>query len=65
MDELEVRVYEQVRLYRHLYDPSMQEYRDFQMAQNSWTEIAWFTNVTILLDEDLKVKTHSWTKKTP
>ncbi|KAL1262396.1 hypothetical protein QQF64_007661 [Cirrhinus molitorella] len=30
---------EQVRLYRHLYDPSMREHRDSQMVQNSWKEI--------------------------
>ena len=38
MDERGAGVCEQV--YRHLYDTSMQEHRDSQMAQNSWREIA-------------------------
>ena len=48
-----------------LYDPLMQEHRDFQIAQNSWREIAativqtfvWFTNITVLPDGDLRAKT--------
>ena len=53
-------------IHRDLYDPSMQEHRESQMAQNSWREITathgkdqmsvWFTNVTVVPDEDLRVK---------
>ncbi|XP_053283274.1 uncharacterized protein LOC128444691 [Pleuronectes platessa] len=38
--ELETRLSEQVRLYRHLYDYSMREHRDHYMAQKSWRKIA-------------------------
>lgn len=37
---METKLSEQVRLNRHLYDPSMKEHRDFQRVQNSWKEIA-------------------------
>ena len=53
-------------LYRHPSDPSMREHRDSHMAQNLWREITatigthetfvWFTSVTVLPDEDLRVK---------
>ena len=46
---------------------TVREHKDFQIAQNSWREIAatvgkdetfvWFTSVTVLPDEDLRVKT--------
>ncbi|XP_016423581.1 transcription factor Adf-1-like [Sinocyclocheilus rhinocerous] len=40
MNNFEEMLAEQVRLYRHLYDPSMRAHRDSQMAKNSWREIA-------------------------
>ncbi|XP_070759513.1 uncharacterized protein [Enoplosus armatus] len=40
MDKFENRLTEQVRLYRHLYDPSSRDHRDTQMVVNSWKEIA-------------------------
>ncbi len=40
MNSFEEILAEQVRLYRHLYDPSMRDHKDRQMANNSWREIA-------------------------
>lgn len=40
MNKFEEIVAEQVCLYKHLYDPSMRNHRDSQMANNSWKEIA-------------------------
>ena len=40
MTSFEERVCEEVRKYRHLYDRSVRDYTDGQMANNSWKEIA-------------------------
>lgn len=36
----EERLAEEVRKYRHLYDTSQREYKDFQKMNNSWKEIS-------------------------
>ncbi|KAJ8014484.1 hypothetical protein DPEC_G00040710 [Dallia pectoralis] len=40
MDQVEERLIEEVRKYDHLYDSSSAHYKDCQMANNSWKEIA-------------------------
>ncbi|KAM9339257.1 uncharacterized protein ABDE67_016919 [Symphorus nematophorus] len=40
MDAFESRLSEQVRLYKHLYDRSLREYRDNVTTSHSWREIA-------------------------
>ncbi|KAJ0065341.1 hypothetical protein NL108_007073 [Boleophthalmus pectinirostris] len=39
MDELEVRLIEEVRKYDHLYNSSSKSYKDSQMSNHSWREI--------------------------
>ncbi|XP_072095034.1 uncharacterized protein [Mobula birostris] len=43
MDQIEERLMEEVRKYVHLYDSSSPDYKDCQMASNSWKEIS--TNI--------------------
>ncbi|CAB1417880.1 unnamed protein product [Pleuronectes platessa] len=40
MDNREELLSEEVRKYEHLYNPSMSEYKDTEMASNSWKEIS-------------------------
>nr|XP_055051397.1 transcription factor Adf-1-like [Misgurnus anguillicaudatus] len=40
MNDFEASLSELVRAYRHIYDSSMRDHKDSQMAQNSWKEIA-------------------------
>ncbi|CAL8279216.1 unnamed protein product [Merluccius merluccius] len=40
MEDFEVNLSQEVRLYRHLYDPSMKAHRDSQMCQTAWRDIA-------------------------
>ncbi|XP_039511950.1 transcription factor Adf-1-like [Pimephales promelas] len=40
MDQVTERLVEEVRKYSHLYDSSSAEYKDCQMAANSWREIS-------------------------
>ncbi|XP_034017998.1 transcription factor Adf-1-like [Thalassophryne amazonica] len=40
MEEFKVRLAALVRSYKHLYDSSLREYKDYQLVQNSWKEIA-------------------------
>ncbi|XP_072125854.1 uncharacterized protein [Mobula birostris] len=40
MDQIEERLIEEVRKYVHLYDFSSPDYKDCQMASNSWKEIS-------------------------
>ncbi|KAF3698615.1 hypothetical protein EXN66_Car014302 [Channa argus] len=40
MTAFEERLCEEVRKYRHLYDTSVKDYRDHQMTNKSWREIA-------------------------
>ena len=40
MEEIEELLAEEVRKYEHLYNPSLKEYKDTQMAINSWREIS-------------------------
>ncbi|XP_072920592.1 uncharacterized protein [Hemitrygon akajei] len=40
MDKIEERLSEEVRKYVHLYDSSSPDYKDCQMASNSWKEIS-------------------------
>ncbi|KAJ7986682.1 hypothetical protein DPEC_G00342430 [Dallia pectoralis] len=40
MDQVEERLIEEVRKYDHLYNSSSAHYKDCQMANNSWKEIA-------------------------
>ena len=40
MDEIEELLGEEVCKYEHLYNPSLKEYKDTQMAINSWREIS-------------------------
>ncbi|KAM9425016.1 uncharacterized protein KZ484_006475 isoform 1-T3 [Pholidichthys leucotaenia] len=40
MDQIEERLTEEVRRYKHLYDSSSPHYKDYQMAANSWKEIS-------------------------
>lgn len=35
-----------VRGYPHLYNPTLKEYKDIRMKENSWTEIASVMNMT-------------------
>lgn len=35
-----------VRGYPHLYDPSLKEYKDTKMKENSWREIALFMKMS-------------------
>ncbi|XP_068448349.1 uncharacterized protein [Clinocottus analis] len=40
MEPVEERLAEEVRKYEHLYNPSLAEFKDTQMAVNSWREIS-------------------------
>ena len=40
MEEIEELLAEEVRKYEHLYNPLLKEYKDTQMAINSWREIS-------------------------
>ncbi|CAB1446500.1 unnamed protein product [Pleuronectes platessa] len=40
MDHIEERLAEEIRKYDHVYNPSLMEYKDAQMACNSWKEIS-------------------------
>ncbi|CAB1413403.1 unnamed protein product [Pleuronectes platessa] len=44
---------EEIRTYDHLYNPSLTEYKDAQMACNSWKEIS--ANVGLQVDECTKL----------
>ncbi|CAB1429593.1 unnamed protein product [Pleuronectes platessa] len=50
MDQIEERLAEEVRKYDHLYNPSLTEYKDMQMACNSWKDIS--ANVSLQVDEE-------------
>ncbi|XP_057708856.1 uncharacterized protein LOC130927215 isoform X2 [Corythoichthys intestinalis] len=47
MDQVEERIVEEVRKYDHLYNPSSKNYKDCQMASNSWREIAENTGLEV------------------
>ncbi|CAB1456983.1 unnamed protein product [Pleuronectes platessa] len=53
MDQIEERLAEEVRKYDHLYNPSLTEYKDTQMACNSWKDIS--ANVGLQVDECTKL----------
>ena len=40
MEKIEELLAEEVRKYEHLYNPSLNDYKDTQMAINSWREIS-------------------------
>lgn len=40
MDSFQAKLAEQVRQYKHLYDPSSRDYRDIDVAMFAWNEIA-------------------------
>ena len=40
MEKIEEPLAEEVRKYEHLYNPSLNDYKDTQMAINSWREIS-------------------------
>uniref|UniRef100_A0A8C6M8E4 MADF domain-containing protein n=1 Tax=Nothobranchius furzeri TaxID=105023 RepID=A0A8C6M8E4_NOTFU len=40
MDQFEERLAEELRKYEHLYNPSLNNYKDAQVIYNSWKEIA-------------------------
>ncbi|CAB1441865.1 unnamed protein product [Pleuronectes platessa] len=52
MDSREELLSEEVRKYEHLYNPSMSEYKDTEMASNSWKEIS--ANVGLPVEECTK-----------
>ncbi|CAB1415096.1 unnamed protein product [Pleuronectes platessa] len=51
MDQIEERLAEEVRKYDHLYNWSLTEYKNTQMACNSWKDIS--ANVGLQVDEAL------------
>ena len=53
MEQIEERLAEEVREYEHLYNPSLTEYKNTQMALNSWREIS--ANVGVKVDECTKL----------
>ncbi|KTG41953.1 hypothetical protein cypCar_00043415 [Cyprinus carpio] len=52
MDQVTERLIEEVRKYSHLYDSSSGDYKDCQMAANSWREIS--SNVDLDVAECMK-----------
>ena len=40
MEEIEELLSEEVRQFEHLYNPSLKDYKDTQMARNSWRQIS-------------------------
>ncbi|CAK6979878.1 transcription factor Adf-1-like [Scomber scombrus] len=48
MDQVEERLIEEVRRYEHLYNSSSKNYKDSQMANNSWREISNNTGVAVV-----------------
>ena len=53
MDNREELLSGEVRKYEHLYNPSMSEYKDTEMASNSWKEIS--ANVGLPVEECTKL----------
>ncbi|CAB1417612.1 unnamed protein product [Pleuronectes platessa] len=53
MDQIEEPWAEEVRKYDHLYNPSLTEHKDTQMACNSWKDIS--ANVSLQVDESKKL----------
>ncbi|CAB1421521.1 unnamed protein product [Pleuronectes platessa] len=53
MDQIEERLAEETRKFDHLYNPSLTEYKDAQMACNSWKEKS--ANVGLQVDECTKL----------
>ncbi|CAB1440701.1 unnamed protein product [Pleuronectes platessa] len=53
MDNREELLSEEVRKYEHLYNPSMSEYKDTEMASNPWKEI--LANVGLPVEECTKL----------
>ncbi|CAB1443268.1 unnamed protein product [Pleuronectes platessa] len=53
MDQIEKRLAEEIRKYDHLYNTSLTEYKDMQMACNSWKEFS--DNVGLQVDECMKL----------
>lgn len=47
MKQIEKRLSEEVRKYEHLYNPCSQHYKDYQMANKSWREIAQNTGLEV------------------
>lgn len=47
MDQLEERLIEEVRKYDHIYNISSKNYKNCQMANNSWREIAQNTGLEV------------------
>ncbi|XP_057688198.1 uncharacterized protein LOC130913538 [Corythoichthys intestinalis] len=47
MDQVEERIVEEVRKYNHLYNSSSKHYKDCEMANNSWREIAENTGLEV------------------
>ncbi|XP_069373540.1 uncharacterized protein [Paralichthys olivaceus] len=47
MDQLEERLIEEVRKYDHIYNTTSKNYKDCQMANNSWQEIAQNTGLEV------------------
>ncbi|CAB1450913.1 unnamed protein product [Pleuronectes platessa] len=56
MDNREELLSEEVRKYEHFYNPSMSEYKDTEMASNSWKEIS--ANVAEKIDSTPKRSLH-------
>ncbi|CAB1445461.1 unnamed protein product [Pleuronectes platessa] len=54
MDQIEERLAEEIRKYDHLYNPSLTEYKDTQMASNSLKDIS--ANVGLQVDECTKLR---------
>ena len=53
MEKIEELLAEEVRKYEHLYNPSLNDYKNTQMAINSWREIS--VNVGLRVDECTKM----------
>ena len=53
MEKIEEPLAEEVRKYEHLYNPSLNDYKDTQMAINSWKEIS--VNVGLRVEECTKM----------
>ncbi|XP_035987332.1 uncharacterized protein LOC110368284 [Fundulus heteroclitus] len=54
MEDFDGALTEQVRLHRHLYDPSSREHRDYEIIGNSWKEIA------VALGKDESICRRTW-----
>ncbi|CAB1433018.1 unnamed protein product [Pleuronectes platessa] len=53
MDNREELLAEEVRKYEHIYNPSLSEYKDAEIASNSWKEIS--ANVDLPVEESTKL----------